>query len=104
MELTKEKLTDALSLTRERVRVWVSESLSLQKSDKLHRKDRHPLPCMLKGAGEAAQNRKGRGSSNFPKAGEPVGEQERRATTKSAGSPNSRWSRTSELELRKAGS
>jgi transposase len=62
------------------------------------------ITCMLKGAGEAAQNRKGRGSSNHPKAGEPVGEQERRATTKSAGSPNSRWSRASELELRKAGS
>src|SRR5271170_3281903 len=44
MELTKEKLTDALSLTRERVRVWVSENLSFQKLDTTQQKDRHPLP------------------------------------------------------------
>jgi hypothetical protein len=35
---------DALSLTRERVRVWVSGNLSLQKLNNSQKKDRHPLP------------------------------------------------------------
>ena len=44
MEYAKEEMSDALSLTRERVRVWVSENLSLQKLNNAEKKDRHPLP------------------------------------------------------------
>ena len=44
IDCAKEELTDALSLTRERVRVWVSENLSLQKLNNAEKKDRHPLP------------------------------------------------------------
>jgi len=57
MELTKEKLTDALSLTRERVRVWVSENLSLQKLNNAEKKDRHPLPPLShRKMGEGTEN------------------------------------------------
>jgi len=42
--MLQEKLIDALSLTRERVRVWVSENLSLQKLNSAQKKDRHPHP------------------------------------------------------------
>jgi transposase len=62
-----------------------------------------PNPCMLRGMGEQVHNRTGRGRSYQPEAEEPVGELDRRATTNSTGSPNSRWSRSSELALRKAG-
>jgi hypothetical protein len=44
MECVKEELIDALSLTRERVRVWVSENLTLQKLNSTQKKDKHPLP------------------------------------------------------------
>src|SRR5260370_42682610 len=58
---------------------------------------------MLRGVGQQVHNRTGRGRSYQPEAKEPVGELDRRATTNSTGSPNSRWSRGSELALRKAG-
>jgi len=44
MECAQEEQIDALSLTRERVRVWVSENLSLQKLNSAQKKDRHPHP------------------------------------------------------------
>lgn len=58
---------------------------------------------MLKEVGEGIKTRQGRGRSSYPEAVEPVGELDRRATTKSAESPHSRWSRSSELGSRKAG-
>jgi hypothetical protein len=46
MELTKEKLIDALSLTKERVGVWVSGNVSLRKLNNTQKEDRHPLPTL----------------------------------------------------------
>ncbi len=59
---------------------------------------------MLSKGGEKTQNREGRGRSNTLEANKPGGEQDRRATTKPAESPNSRWGHKVEPELRKAGS
>src|SRR5271154_6163644 len=44
IDCAKEELTDALSLTRERGRVWGSENLSLQKLNSTEKKDRPPPP------------------------------------------------------------
>ena len=46
MELPKDKLMDALSLTRERVRVWAFGNLDIQKLSSTQKKDRHPLPAL----------------------------------------------------------
>ena len=62
MELPSEKLIDALSLTRERVRVWVSENLSLQKFNNTQQKDRHPLPALSHKKWERASVRTSLGS------------------------------------------
>lgn len=58
---------------------------------------------MLSEGGERTQNRQGRGRSKTLEVKEPGGEQDRRATTKPSESPNSRWGRKVEPELRKAG-
>jgi transposase len=59
---------------------------------------------MLSKGGEKTQNRQGRGRSNTLEAKQPGGEQDRRATTKRAENPHSRWGHKVEPELRKAGS
>ncbi len=59
---------------------------------------------MLSEDGEKTQNRLGRGRSKTLEVNKPEGERDRRATAKSAGSPNSRRGRPVEPELRKAGS
>lgn len=58
---------------------------------------------MLSEGGEKTQNRQGRGRSYDLEVKQPGGEQDRRATTKPAESPNSRWGRKVEPALRKAG-
>jgi transposase len=59
---------------------------------------------MLSESEEKTQNRQGRGRSKTLEVKQPGGEQDRRATTKPAESPNSRWGHKVEPELRKAGS
>src|SRR5271154_4241512 len=59
MEYAREEMPDALSLTRERVRVWVSENLSLQKLNNAEKKDRHPLPPL-------SHRKMGEGTENVP--------------------------------------
>jgi transposase len=59
---------------------------------------------MLSEGEEKTQNQQGRGRSSTLEVDKPGGEQDRRATTKSVESPNSRRGRKVEPELRKAGS
>ena len=59
---------------------------------------------MLSAGEEKAQNRQGRGRSRTLEVKQPGGEQDRRATTKPAESPDSRWGRKVEPALRKVGS
>src|SRR5580658_9554934 len=59
---------------------------------------------MLSEGEEKTQNRQGRGRSRTLEVKQPGGEQDRRATTKPALSPDSRWGGKVEPALRKVGS